>query len=122
MALELKGKIVEIAPAIQVTDKFKKREFIIDITEDVNGQSYPNFAKLQASQNKCEVLDSYKVGDIVKVQFNVRGQKVEKDGKINYYTNLDAWKIERVGSAQQPTGNKVNVEQNPINNKEDLPF
>ena len=101
MALELTGKIVEITPTVQVSERFKKREFSLDITEEVNGQSFPNFAKLQVSQNKCEVLDGYKVGEIVKVQFNVRGSRVEKDGKVNYYTNLDAWKIEKVGSQPQ---------------------
>jgi len=114
MALELTGKIVEITPTQQVSERFKKREFSLDITEEVNGQSFPNFAKLQVSQNKCEVLDGYKIGEVVKVQFNVRGSRVEKDGKVNYYTNLDAWRIERVNAqqAQQPQAQY----QQPTNN------
>lgn len=95
MALEIIGKLIEIYPTQQVSERFKKREMVMDITEEVNGNSYPNFAKLQVSQNKCEVLDGYKIGEVVKVQFNVRGTRVEKDGKVNYYTNLDAWRIER---------------------------
>lgn len=101
MALELTGKLIEIYPTMQVSERYKKRELVLDITEESNGQSFPNVAKLQVSQNKCDVLDSYKVGEIVKVQFNVRGSKFEKDGKVNYFTNLDVWKIEKIGAQQQ---------------------
>lgn len=95
MALEVIGKLIEKGPTMQVSERFKKREFVLDITEEVNGNSYPNFAKLQAVQNRCELLDSYSEGDMVKVSFNIRGNKWEKDGKVNYITSLDAWRIER---------------------------
>lgn len=101
MELTVTGKIVDINPTVQVSERFKKRTFALDITEEVNGNSYANFALLQASQNKCEVLDHYKIGDAVKVSFNIRGSKYEKDGKTNYFTTLDAWKIEKVGAQPQ---------------------
>lgn len=94
MALEITGKIVEIGQTMQVSERFKKREFVLDITEEVNGNSYPNFAKMQAVQNRCELLDNFVPGDVVKCSFNIRGNKWEKDGKINYITALDAWRIE----------------------------
>lgn len=98
MALEVIGKLIEKGPTMQVSERFKKREFVLDITEEVNGNSYPNFAKLQAVQNRCEMLDGYNEGDMVKVSFNIRGNKWEKDGKVNYITSLDAWRIERAGA------------------------
>ncbi len=98
MALEVIGKLIEKGPTMQVSERFKKREFVLDITEEVNGNSYPNFAKLQAVQNRCEMLDSYNEGDMVKVSFNIRGNKWEKDGKVNYITSLDAWRIERASA------------------------
>jgi hypothetical protein len=30
------------------------------------------------------------------VYFNIKGSKWEKDGKVNYITNLDAWRIEQI--------------------------
>lgn len=136
MAQEITGKLSEIFLTVQISERYKKREFILDITEEVNGNSYPNFAKFQASQNKCDVLDSYKVGETVKVHFNIRGNNVEskKDGKTYNITNLDVWKIERVNSSaglptrsyQAPQSNtgRVDVNANPIkgNNESDLPF
>ena len=96
MALEVIGKLIEKHPTMQVSERFKKREFVLDITEEVNGNAYPNFAKMQAVQNRCEILDNFNEGDMVKVSFNIRGNKWEKDGKVNYITNLDAWRIEQV--------------------------
>lgn len=138
MDLEITGKLSEIFLTLQISERFRKREFILDITEESNGNTYPNFAKFQASQNKCDVLDSYKVGEMVKVHFNIRGNNVtsQKDGKTYNITNLDVWKIERVNTAsglpsqsyqasQSNTG-RVDVNVNPIdhpNNKgDDLPF
>jgi hypothetical protein len=98
MALEVIGKLIEKYPTMQVSERFKKREFVLDITEEVNGNAYPNFAKMQAVQNRCEILDNFNEGDMVKVSFNIRGNKWEKDGRVNYITSLDAWRIERASA------------------------
>ena len=96
--LQLSGILVEIGDTKQVTEKFRKREFVLDISEENNGTVYINYAKLQMTQAKCDVLDSFRVGDAVTVSFNVRGNKLERDGKVSYISNLDAWRIERAGS------------------------
>lgn len=93
MGLEIMGVIVHIEPTVQVNDRFKKREFVLEITEQINGNNYTNYAKLQTVQAKCDLLDRYGVGEQVTVSFNVKGNKWEKDGKVQYITNLDAWKI-----------------------------
>lgn len=99
MALEVTGRLIEKYPTQQVSERFKKREFVLDITEEVNGNSYPNFAKMQAVQNRCDMLDNFNVGDMLKISFNIRGNKWEKDGRVNYITSLDAWRIEKAGQA-----------------------
>ena len=40
--------------------------------------------------------DRFNLGDTVKVLFNIKGSKWNKDGKDNYITNLDAWRMEAV--------------------------
>ena len=102
MSLQITGKLIEKYPVQQVSEKFKKRELVIEISEDVNGQTYTNPAKFQCVQNRCDALDRHNVGDTVNVHFNIKGNKWEKDGKVNYITNLDCWRIEaaqRSGSA-----------------------
>lgn len=94
MSLQVTGKIVVIEPTNVVSDKFKKREFVVSITENINGNEYTNYAKFQTVQNKCDLLDKFNEADTVTVSFNIKGNRWEKDGKVQYITNLDAWRIE----------------------------
>ncbi len=95
MSFEISGRIFEIYPTQQVTDKFKKREFILEVKETGNnGFEFIEYIKFQAVQDKCSLLDGLNLNDQVKVSFNLRGRKWEKDGQTSYFTNLDAWKIE----------------------------
>ncbi len=99
MSLEVTGKLLVKYESQQVSEKFKKREFVIELAEEINGNIYTNFAKMQLVQNKCEIIDRFKEGDLVKVSFNLKGNKWERDGKVNYITNLDAWRIEAASAA-----------------------
>lgn len=94
MSLEVTGKLIVKYDTTQVSNKFSKREFVLELSEDINGNMYTNYAKMQLVQNKCEILDKYNIGDNVKVSFNIKGTKYEKDGKVNYFTSLDCWRIE----------------------------
>lgn len=101
-SLEITGKLIVKYDTQQVSEKFKKREFVIELQEEINGNMYTNFAKFQLVQNKCDVLDRFNVDATVKVSFNIKGNKWERDGKVSYMTNLDAWRIE-AASGQQPS-------------------
>lgn len=88
----LKGKLKVINDTDQVSDSFKKREFVI---LDESSQ-YPQSVLFQSVQDKCELLDNFKVDDVVEVTFNLRGREWinPKDGSIRFFNSLDAWKIE----------------------------
>ena len=109
MSLQITGKLIEKYPVQQVSEKFKKREFVIEISEDVNGQTYTNPAKFQCVQNRCDALDRHNIGDTVNVHFNIKGNKWEKDGKVNYITNLDCWRIEAAQGAGTPKNDGIPV-------------
>lgn len=94
MSLEVTGKLLVKYDAQQVNDRFKKREFVLELAEEINGNVYTNFAKMQLVQQKCDILDRFNEGDNVKVSFNIKGNRWERDGKVNFITNLDAWRIE----------------------------
>lgn len=95
MSLEISGKLIRIYPTVQVSEKLKKREFVLELTESVNDRVYTQFAKFQTTQARCEWLDRYNLGEYVKVCFNLKGSLFEKDGKENFFTNLDCWRIEK---------------------------
>jgi hypothetical protein len=96
MSYELIGKLVAKFDTVQRTETFKTREFVIEKTEDINGRTITNYIKLQCVQDKTEMPDRFNLGDNVKVLFNLKGSKWNKNGVDNYITNLDAWRMETV--------------------------
>ena len=87
----------------QVSEKFKKREFVI--TD--NSSQYPQHISFQLVQDKCAIIDQYNVGDEIKVHFNLRGREwTSPQGEIKYFNSLEAWRIEG-GNVGAPAGNKM---------------
>ena len=99
MSYELTGKLVAKYEVVQRTATFKTREFAVEKTDDICGRTVTNYVKFQSVQDKTSIIDKVNVGDEIKVYFNIKGSKWEKEGKVNYITNLDAWRIEQVSNA-----------------------
>lgn len=96
--MNIKGKILEINDTQQVSQSFKKREFILEYAEN---PQYPEFVKFELIQDKCSLLDAYNVNDEVDVAFNLKGRKwTDPQGVVKYFNSLQAWKIDRVSAAQ----------------------
>jgi hypothetical protein len=87
MAFDVTGRVVKIFDAESKSATFTTREFVITTEE-----TYPQFVKFQAVQDRCNIVDGVKEGDKIKVFFDLRGR--EWQGK--YFTNLNAWKVEKV--------------------------
>lgn len=89
--MEIKGKVHEVSPTMQVTDSLKKRELIVEYVEN---PQYPEYLKFEAIQDRCTLLDNVKVGDDVEVFFNLKGRKwTDKTGKVVYFNTLGLWKV-----------------------------
>jgi hypothetical protein len=86
MNFELTGKLVQIGETSTVgASNFKKREFVIETEE-----TYPQKIKMELIQEKCNLLDSKRIGDTIKTFFNLRGSEWQN----KYFVNLQAWRIE----------------------------
>ena len=130
MAYEATGKLYKKFDTAQVTASFKKREFVLEVE---SGQ-YPQLIKFQLVQDKCEALEPYNEGDTLNVHFDLRGREwTNSQGNTNYFTNLQAWKIENQGAAQTPppagppsTNDFPTLSDAPTSNlasnNDDLPF
>jgi hypothetical protein len=90
-AFTLTGTIIEIYDEKIISDKFKKREFIL---EHAPNPEYPDFLKIEVVQNKTDLLDKYKVGDEVAVDINLKGKKWEKGKESGYFNSIQAWRIQ----------------------------
>ena len=125
MAFEISGKIVAIYDTIQRTETFKTREFAIETSEENAGRVFTSYAKFQTTQDRTSILDRVQIGENVKVHFNIRGTKWVKDGRENYITNLEAWRIESsFAGGNNGAGSNAPV-QPPVSagsDDSDLPF
>ena len=109
MTYELTGKLIAKYDEIQRTATFKIREFAVEKTEDIGGKSISNFVKFQCVQDKTNIVDKFNIGDEIKISFNIKGSKWEKDGKVSYFTNLDAWRIEQ--ASQEGSTNEKYIDK-----------
>ena len=101
MSFEITGTLIEKYAVSEISSKFKKRDFVIEKKENSNNFEFTDYIKFQLTQDKCSLLDAFKPGTEIKVHFNLRGRKWEKDGNVSYFTNLEAWKIENISRQMQ---------------------
>ena len=67
--MQIKAKMLEIFEIQQVTNTFKKREFVVEYAEN---PQYPEFLKFELIQDKCDILDDFSIGQEVEVHFNLK--------------------------------------------------
>lgn len=94
--MELKGRIKVIFETQVYGNGNQKKEFVVTTDEQ-----YPQDIKLELYKDRVNLLNPFRQGDYVNVQFNLRGN--ENNGR--YYVNLNAWKITREDpeASAQPT-------------------
>ena len=126
MSYEAEGKLYKKMDTQQVTDSFKKREFVVEIEDG----AYSQIVKFQLTQANCEKLDPFNEGDKIKVTFSIRGREYTKDGNTSYFTNLDAWRLDAAGAQQAApaapaavtSGSFPTAANEPAGSDDDLPF
>lgn len=121
MAFELTGKVIDIQPIQQISDKFRKREFVVEKQENGTTAIFVDYIKFQLVQDKCDLINDSFMNTEVKVSFNIKGNKWERDGKVNYFTNLDAWRIEKVDQAAATPHSAPSTPNTISNDTNDLP-
>ncbi len=124
MSYELTGKLIAKYEIIQRKETFKTREFVVEKTDDINGKTITNYVKFQCVQDRTTMPDRFNLGDTVKVLFNIKGSKWNKEGKDNYITNLDAWRMEAValGGSTAPSESATYFDIPTNESGDDLPF
>ena len=85
---------------------FRKRELVVTTDEQ-----YPQHIMIEFTQDKCDLLNNYNVGEPVKVSINLRGREwVNPQGETKYFNSIQGWRIEKQqaeapqGGYQQPQG------------------
>lgn len=64
-----------VSPVIQVTDRFQKRELVLDDSWDREGKHYPNFVLIEFAGDKMAQLDGVYPGQRVNVEGVLGGRE-----------------------------------------------
>lgn len=105
----------------KVSDRFKKREFVL--TD--NSPSYPQTILFQLTQDRCSLLENYNVGDEITVHFQLKGREWRNpQGEVKFFNSLDVFKVEKMhashnNSVSEPSFNNETLVPTP---DDDLPF
>lgn len=96
--MEVVGKIKLVGNTQEVNASFKKRELLV-----VTDEQYPQSILIEFAQEKCDLLNSYKVGQEVKVSINLRGREwTNPQGEVKYFNQIQGWRIEKQAEPQAP--------------------
>ena len=100
--MEIQGKIKMIDETKTFgSNGFRKREVVVTTEEQ-----YPQHILVEFVQDKCDLLNSYKVGQDVKISINLRGREwTNPQGEVKYFNAIQGWRIENLqaeGNADIP--------------------
>jgi len=92
---------------------FRKREMVITTDEQ-----YPQHIMIEFTQDKCDLLNNYQVGEPAKVSINLRGREwVNPQGETKYFNSIQGWRIEKM----QPEAPQQGYQQAPPQYQQQAP-
>ncbi len=119
--MNISGKIKKIKLINETkeygSNGFRKRELVVTTQEQ-----YPQNILVEFVQDRCEILDSFQVGELVKIDINIRGNEVK------YFNSIQGWRIEKIEENYDsqlppiPTKEDLGTSQETTKEPDDLPF
>jgi single-strand DNA-binding protein len=107
---ELEGTLKQLFDTQTFASGFAKREFVVEVPDG----KYPQMLKFECVKDKIAMLEGVKIGDPVKVAFDIRGSEY----KERFYVNLNAWKITKGEGGD----GESRIERDPVNSSFDSQF
>jgi len=117
MSYEIVGLLHEKFKIQQINENFKKREFILQHSLTRNDKKITDYIKFQLTGDRCDLINDVSIGDYLKIYFNIKGRKLEREGITNYFLNLDVWRLESLARKVSGSNKLENLEINDY-----LPF
>ena len=112
MALEVTGKLFKRLDTQQVTERFTKREFVVEL----EGR-HPQLVLFQLTGKRCAELDAFREGDAVHIEFALRGREwTSRQGEVRYFNSLEVSRLEP--AAARAAGEPAHELDDP----EEVPF
>ncbi len=124
--MEIIGKIKWIDETKEYgSNGFKKRELVVTTEEQ-----YPQHILIEFIQDKCEILNSFQIGNNVKIGINLKGREwTNPEGQVKYFNSVQGWRIDIIdGEISQelppipPPISSENIDEKKTEEEDDLPF
>lgn len=113
---KVQANVKSVGQTIPVSEKFSKRELIVEIPDD----KYPQIVQFEATQDKCELLDNIGSGQQVEITFDLRGREwTNPSGDTKVLNTLNLVRIEAIGSTPAPKAAPVVA---TTDDEDSLPF
>jgi hypothetical protein len=116
MALEITGKLHKLFDTQTVTEKFNKREFVVELPG-----RHSQLVLFQLTGKRCADLDGFNPGDEVRIEFSLRGREwTSRQGEVRYFNSLEVTRLERLAAASQtpapqpPGGDPSDADEPPF--------
>jgi hypothetical protein len=120
MGMEASGRIHALFDTQQVTERFRKREFVVELADNPR---YPQYVLFQLTGDRCESLDGFEVGQQVRVEFSLRGREWKSPkGELRYFNSLDVWTLESLEAGSRAGRRAADPDEPPPPGDEDVPF
>jgi len=89
--MEVNGVVKLVKETQEVSDKFKKREFVVSTSEQ-----YPQDIIMEVTQDKVSLLDGLQAGSEVTAHINLRGREwINPKGEAQYFNTIQCWKLDK---------------------------
>lgn len=94
--MEVQGKVKMVGETQTFgSNGFRKREIVVTTDEQ-----YPQHIMVEFIQDKCDLLNTFQVGQDVKISINLRGREwVNPQGETKYFNSIQGWRIESLQPA-----------------------
>jgi hypothetical protein len=88
---KVSGKVYKVGQEEIKSEKFKKREVILEVIEG----TYKQYLTVQFSNAKCDLLNNVRQGDMISVSINLKGRLwTGADGVEKSFNTIEGWQIE----------------------------
>lgn len=116
--MEVTGKIKLINETKTFGQNFNKRDIVVTTDEQ-----YPQMILIEFVQDKCDLLNNFKLGQYVKVSINLRGREwINPQGEAKYFNSIQGWRIESISNSQPPVNQFQSAPDLTQEDPDDLPF
>lgn len=121
LKMKAKGTIYKINETQNISEKFKKRDFVLEIK---NNEAYVQKVMFTLILDKVDAINSYSVGDSVEVDFDLQGKEwTSPDGTVKFFNTLSVKQIDKSNeSTAEANSENINERVEVQSKGDDLPF